>query len=162
MNNQPNDLKCRALEAAVYSPQYKEEEPIDEIVFQEELDVEAVKEHMRGSVPLTSYNRDHYLQMVEILDVLHQYRNNFLVDHYRYITFYWSGVLVFRITVDKEVTHNKQMHISVQKYKSEYEKLEQERRYDEQAYWRNVYGLSAAVVLATGIVTASVLLVRNR
>ena len=62
----------------------------------------------------------------------------FIIDQQKYIAFYWSGILVLLIEINKEVNHSKQLHVSLQKYKTEKQLKTDEKR------------LNTAVVLGTG------------
>jgi len=130
MNNQPSSLKFAALEAAVYCPNHGDDKPIDSVELLE-FDVEKIKDHVKNSVPLLSYNKSHRPIIVEILDVLDQYRSEFLVDQHKYICFYWSGILVYKVVVKKssEATHDKELHVSLQKYKTERDNLVWNRKF---------------------------------
>lgn len=117
MNFQSDDIKFRALEAAVYCPPFKEESAIETIEM-DEFDVEKAKEGIRKSVALLSYNKKYRPLIVEILDVLDQNKNEFLLDQQRYLSFYWNGILILRININKDVAHDKQLHVSIQKYET--------------------------------------------
>lgn len=122
MNNQPNKLTFKALESAVYCPPYTYENSIDSLTI-DKFNSDQIKQHIKGSVPLLSYNTTYIPIMIDILDILYQYKNNFLIDDQKYISFYWSGILIYRITINKKVSHEKQLHIKLQKYKTEKENI---------------------------------------
>jgi len=119
MDTKYNRLKFEALEKAVYCPEFKEKDeqtkPIEEIKLGE-FDVEKAKDQVRSSVNLLSYEKSHRPIIIEILDVLERNKNEFLMDKQKYITFYWNGILVMRITIDHHVDHNRQLHVSLAKY----------------------------------------------
>lgn len=148
MNNQPNTLKYNALEASVYCPNYSEEKPIDEVIISQEFDVEKAKDHIKNSVALLSYNKSHKPLIIEILDVLDQYKSEFLVEQQQYICFYWSGILVYKVTIkkDNEIGHKKELHVSLQKYKNEKENMTWNRNF--------MYGVYMAGVAGVGIIGA--------
>ncbi len=120
MNFESDDTTFKALEASVYCPPFKDENAIETIVLNE-FDVEKAKEQIRASVNLLSYNKKYRPLIVEILDVLNHNKQDFLVDQQKYISFYWNGILILRLEINKDVSHDKQLHISLQKYASEKE-----------------------------------------
>jgi len=126
MSHVPNKVKLQALEASTYCPKYSDEKAIDSITM-EEFDVEKIKDHIRTSIELLSYSRSHKMSMIEILDVLNENKHIFLIDKQKYISFYWSGILIYRITILKGVAENKQLHVSLQKYKIEKEAIASEK-----------------------------------
>lgn len=131
MNTDMNDSRFKALESSVYCPPFKEENAIETITLDGEFDVEKAKDEVRRSVSLLSYQRSYRPEIIEILDVLAQNTAHFLVDRQRHISFYWSGILVCRIDIDNpngDGDHGKQLHVSLQKYKVEKERLEKEKR----------------------------------
>lgn len=147
-------LHSKALQNHVYYPPYKEENALETIKVNE-YDLDKIKESVRDSVEILSYNTNYKPMILEILDILHQNRSDFLVDQQKYISFYWSGMLVLRIIIEKEVPHNKQMHISMQKYQSSKEDLIREKKMDKII----LAGLGGAVVF--GGILAGVALFRS-
>ena len=123
-----NKIKFKALETSVYCPVFKDEDFIDEIELDGKFDIETVKTGVRESVELLSYNKSYKPLILEILDVLDQNSNAFLIDNQKYISFYWSGIPIFRIIMNKEVKHNKQLHISLQKYQTEMDDIIKENK----------------------------------
>lgn len=145
MNTETDDIKFKALEASVYCPPYKEENPIETINLDDEFDVEKVKGMIKQSVDLLSYSKKYRPLIVEILDILDHNRHEFLLDKQKYITFYWSGILVLLIEINKDVPHNKQLHISLQKYKQE-----KEERLSEKKTTRLLYiGIGISIILGS-------------
>ena len=131
MNTDSNDIRFRALEASVYCPPFKEDNAIETIILDGKFDVEKVKDEVRKSIALLSYQRSYRPQIIEILDVLAQNTAHFLVDRQSHITFYWSGILVCSIDINCENNnddHGKQLHVSLQKYKVEKERLQKEKK----------------------------------
>jgi hypothetical protein len=120
MNFDPDSTPFKALETAVYCPPFKDENAIETIIL-DEFDIEKAKEQIRSSINLLSYNKKYRPLILEILDVLHHNKHDFLVDQQKYISFYWNGILILRIEIRKDVSHDKQLHISLQKYASEKE-----------------------------------------
>ena len=130
MDTKDNDIKFTALEGSVYCPPFKEENAIAHLILDGEFDVEKAKVGIRESVDLLSYQRSYRPLILEILDILDQNRAHFLVDKQNHITFYWSGILVLRIDINRDVAveHKKQLHVSLQKYKVEKSRLLAERK----------------------------------
>lgn len=155
MDNQPDELKHTALMSSVYFQDRINDVPIDQIDFDYNLDTEAVKEHMRNSVLLFSNNKNYRHMIVEILDVMNQYRQDFLMDNNNCIIFSWNGLVIYKINMnkDKQFNHNKQLHVSLQKYNTEKEilKKKQEAHDMDLSLNRVMYGgLVALVVLGCG------------
>jgi hypothetical protein len=172
MDNAEDDNKFKALETSVYCPPYKEENAIETISLEGEFDVEKAKDGVRRSVSLLSYQRSYRPMIIEILDVLDQNTAHFLVDKQNCITFYWSGILVLKIDITNEdASHGKQLHVSLQKYKVEKERLDEKTKLDEERaklYAEKIekeqmnnnmlfFGLGGSIAIA-GLVTAYALL----
>ena len=129
MDNQPNDLKYKALESSIYCPKYTEQDqPIDSIALVDGFDAEKIITNIKNSVDLLSYNRAYKPVMIEIINVIDQYKNEFLINYQKYISFYWNGIFVYRISINGEVNHDKQLHISVPTYKKRKEEIASEER----------------------------------
>ncbi len=157
MNTEHNDIKFKALESSVYCPPFKEENAIETIQLDEEFDVEKAKDAVRRSVSLLSYQRSYRPLIIEILDVLAQNTAHFLVDRQRHISFYWSGILVCRIDInneDDEDNHGKQLHVSLQKYKVEKERLAKEERSNNLM----IFGLGGSLLVAVTVIGYSILM----
>ncbi len=95
--------------------------------------------------------------IIEILDVLAQNTAHFLVDRQRHISFYWSGILVCRIDInneDDEDNHGKQLHVSLQKYKVEKERLAKEERSNNLM----IFGLGGSLLVAATVIGYSILM----
>jgi hypothetical protein len=126
MNTDKNDIKFKALEQSVYCPPHKEEIAIETVNLDGDFDVEKAKVEVKQSVALLSYQRSYKPLIIDILDILDQNTAHFLVDKQNHITFYWSGILVLQINIhNDDSNHGKQLHVSLQKYKVETEKLEE-------------------------------------
>lgn len=123
MNNQPDALRCEALEASVYHPEFKRDKPIASLEL-DEFDAGAIKEHIRSNIDLLSYNRSHRPLLIEIIDVLDQNRQNFLIASQKYFSFYWNGRLIYQVIIKGTFEHNKDCHISFHKYKTEKARLQ--------------------------------------
>lgn len=124
MDNQPNDLKYKALQSSIYCPRYNPEEiPIDSIVLEDGFDAETIIDHIKNSVDLLSYNKAYKPIMVEIINVIDQHKSDFLIDYQKYISFYWNGIFVYRIEMTGNANQKKQLHISVPTYKKRKEEI---------------------------------------
>lgn len=150
-----NDAAYKALESAIYCPPYKEENAIETIELNE-FDIDKVKEQIRKSVALLSYNKKYRPLIIEIMDILDQNRDEFLLDQQKYISFYWNGILILRLIMNKDVKHDKQLHVSLQKYASE----KDQRIADNKMSRIILFGLTGSLLLG-GIVTGLALWKRS-
>lgn len=150
MNFRDDDIKFKALEAAVYCPPFKEENAIENIEL-DEFDIEKAKEAIRKSVALLSYNKKYRPLILEIFDVLDQNKHEFLVDQQKYLSFYWNGILILRVKINKEVAHDKQLHVSIQKYESGKEERISDRKMSR--FVMMGVGGSLAVASLIGLIT---------
>lgn len=139
------DTNFKALEGAVYCPPFKDENAIETLEL-DEFNVEKVKTLIRDSIPLLSYSKKFRPLILEILDILEENRNDFLVDQQRYISFYWNGILIVRIIIDKDVGHDKQLHVSIQKYVTEKEEIVKDKK------WTRITGAGIVGVLTLGVI----------
>lgn len=130
MNFDNDDIKFKALEKAHYCPKYKDEEKGNfiETFNIDNFDVEELKDLAKNSVALLSHSKRYRLLIIEILDVLSDNKYDFLIEEQRYITFYWSGIPVLEICINREVKHDKQLHISLQRYKETKANLIQDKK----------------------------------
>lgn len=119
MNLDNDDIKLRALEKSHYNPEYKKDQKDNFIESFEinEFDVEELKNLAKNSVSLMSHSQNYRLLIIEILDILAKNKYDFLIAGQNYITFYWSGIPVLEIIINKDTEHGKQLHISLQRYK---------------------------------------------
>lgn len=118
--NKNNDINFKSLEASIYCHPFKEDIAIDTIIV-DKFDCEKIKDKIQKSIPLLNYDKTYKPLILEIIDILDQNKNDFLVDQQKYISFYWNGMLIFRIIINKDVKHDKQLYISLQKYINEKE-----------------------------------------
>lgn len=140
-------VKLSALEAATYCPPHKGDDHAICIVKVDEFDVESIKNSVRNSVELLSYNTHYRPLILEILDILNENKTIFIIDQQKYIAFYWSGILVLLIEINKDVNHSKQLHVSLQKYRTEKQSKMDEKR------------LNTAVVLGAGTTVVASLVI---
>ncbi len=113
------DIKFRSLGVSHYCAPYKEDETFIETIELNEFDVDDAKEKVRDSIALLSYSENYRPYIIEILDTLALYNSDFLTNMHKYITFYWSGIPVLQIKINSGKIEDRQLHISLQKYKSE-------------------------------------------
>ncbi len=124
MNFETPEIKLKALQQSHYNPPFKDDNPIKTIKLDTEFDLDLVKEEVRQSIRLRSYENSFSPLILEVLDVLHENKALFFLDRHRYISFYWNGYNICLIDIEnKEIHETKQLHISLQKYKNEKERL---------------------------------------
>jgi len=130
MNLDNDDIKFKSLEKAHYCPKIDEDtkDNFIETFSVENFDVAELKKLTKNSVALLSHSKAYRLLIIEILDVLNNYKYDFLVYEQKYITFYWSGIPVLEICINQEVKHNNQLHISLQRYKETKATLIQDKK----------------------------------
>jgi len=150
-----NDIKLWALEASHYCPPYKEDTFIEHFNL-DKFDVDDAKDQVRKSVALLSHNKPYRGYILEILDILDQNKYDFLIDQHKYISFYWSGIPVLQFEINSDIKHNKQLHISLQKYKTE----KNEKMSDKKINKLIIFGLAASLILGS-IVTGLTFYNRN-
>ena len=155
MNLETNDIKFKAFEASHYCPPYKEDNFIESFDM-DTFDVEKAKDMIRKSVKLLSHSKGYRDLLIEILDVLDRNRYDFLADQQKYISFYWSGIPVLLIIINKTVAHDKQLHISLQKYKV----IKQEKVSEKKTNRVIMLGLGGSLLI--GGVIAGLALLRSR
>lgn len=149
--NNNNTIKLKALEGSHYCPPYKADNFIETFEI-DNFDVEDIKDKVRKSVQLISYDNPYRELILEILDVLYLNKNDFLTDMHKYISFYWSGIPVLLLEVKEGKTVDKQLHISLQKYKTDKRDLIAEKKKD-----RMILGGLGATLFIGGIVVAKIL-----
>lgn len=147
MNFDNDDIKLKALEDSHYCPPYKEDGFIEIFEF-DEFDVEKAKDDVRESVKLLSHSKNYRALIIEILDVLDTNKGEFLTDKHKHISFYWSGIPVLLLNIKNGVTNEKQLHISLQKYKSNKNAYISDKKKDRIV----ILGLAGTLLLGTAIV----------
>jgi len=118
MNFDTEDIKFKALELSYYCPPYKKDIFIESFKL-DDFNVDKAKECVRNSVSLLSYSKIYRPLVIEILDVLAQNKYDFLIEHHKYISFYWSGIPILQFIINSGTSEDRQLHISLQKYKNE-------------------------------------------
>lgn len=121
------DIQFKALEKSHYCPPYKDDNFIETINL-DKFEIEEVKEKVKNSVQLLSHTNPYREYIVEILDILDTNSTDFLTHMHRYISFYWSGVPVLLLIIESGITKDRQLHISLQKYKSEKRELVSDKK----------------------------------
>lgn len=111
------DIKLKALGSTHYCSPYKQDNFIETFEL-ETFDVDKAKQMVRDSVPLLSYSESYRPYIIEILDVLAIYNSDFLTNQHKYISFYWSGIPVLQFVINNGNIADRQLHISLQKYKT--------------------------------------------
>lgn len=155
MNIEQNDIKFKALESSVYCPPFKDEEALKTIELDGEFDVEKLKDEVRRSVTLLSYNISYRPLILEILDILDQNSPFFLIDKQKYITFYWCGRLILQINISNGIEdskNQKQLHVSLQKYKTEKNRLVEESK----SHTMMMFGFGGSTMLAGVLIGFSI------
>lgn len=141
------ELNFKALQDSHYCPPYKPDNFIETIEL-ESFDCDIAKSLVRDSVALLSHSNSYRPFIIEILDVLNNNKGDFLINQHQYISFYWSGIPVLQLTMKIDSKHDKQLHISLQKYKTEKEKLIVEKKQDRFTKVSTGLALGIACVLA--------------
>ena len=123
-----NKIKTQALEKILYCPQYKEEPSLVTIELEKEFDGDTIIEQIKNSVELLNYDDTLKPVLIEIVELMKDNRRKFLIDEQKYISFYWNNMLILLLKINKDVKHNKQLHVSIQKYKEEISERISDRR----------------------------------
>lgn len=129
MDFRTKTIKYKALQNAIYCPPHKDDNAIETVEI-ESFDNNQIKDLIRKSVALLSYERRYRPLILDVLDVLDENKEEFFLHHMRYITFYWNGILILRInisSVEECIENNKQLHVSLQKYQKGIEEKKLDR-----------------------------------
>jgi len=144
-------IRAASLEKASYCPVYKTEHAIENIKV-DEFDSASLFDKIKDSVALLNYDDTSLKQiLLEIVETLGENKNKFLLNEHKYISFYLNGLLVLLIEINKDVKHNKQFHISIQKYKDEVKDRLSDRLGNKIVLW----GTGVVMSVALGIVGLS-------
>lgn len=122
-----NNLCKQALQDSIYSHKLSDDVPIDSIIL-DNYDYNKIKNFIKSSVILLNYNKSHKPIMIEIIDILNKNKDEFFIDQYKYLGFYWNGIPVLRITQNKIDATDRELHISIHRYNKEKTLLQSEKR----------------------------------
>lgn len=144
-------IRTESLEKASYCPVYKMEHAIENIKV-DEFDSPSLFDKIKDSVVLLNYDDTTLKQtLLDIVETLGENKNKFLLNEHKYISFYLNGLLVLLIEINKDIKHNKQFHISIQKYKDEVKDRLSDKLGSKILAWGTGVVVSTALVIA-GIV----------
>jgi hypothetical protein len=142
-----SDILKSALRSSIYSHKVSVEEPIDKIeLIEEDIDIQEnnsitenefnfdfdeVINKVNTSSKLLNFNTTHKPMILEILDLIKNNQEEFIINKYQYTSFYWNGIPIFRIelkpiNIDKVKT--KELHISLHRYDREKQSILSEKK----------------------------------
>jgi len=113
-----SDLKYQALVDAISYPVYKDEDEgtlleVDEFHFPD------IIHKMKTNVQLTNKEGVNLNLIEEILQLLDNNRNKYFINDIGCIGFYWSGLPVFKIRLDKDYRQRRMMYVAIKVYQKE-------------------------------------------
>jgi len=137
----------QALRSSIYSHRLSEDDPL------ESLDVESynydnIKEFVKNSIILLNYNTTHRPVIIEILNILGENSDEFIINQYKYIGFYWNGIPILRIKQHKNDVKDRELHISIHRYNKEKMALIAEKKTNKII----IFGIGTSIIIA-GIIT---------
>jgi hypothetical protein len=135
------------LRSSIYSHRLSEDDPL------ESLDVESynydnIKEFVKNSIILLNYNTTHRPVIIEILNILGENSDEFIINQYKYIGFYWNGIPILRIKQHKNDVKDRELHISIHRYNKEKMALIAEKKTNKII----IFGIGTSIIIA-GIIT---------
>jgi len=122
-----NEIGKSALNSAIYSHKLTSDDAKETIKINS-FDVTKIKEKVTTSPSLLNFNTTHKPIIMEILDILDKNKDEFVVEQYKYTGFYWNGILMLRIELDKSDVKDTELHISLHRYKREKNAIEADNR----------------------------------
>ena len=142
-----SDLFKNALQWAIYSHKPSDDEPLEDYEV-ESYDYNKMKEFVSGSIILMNYNTTHKSIIIEILNVLGENSDEFIIHQYKYIGFYWNGIPILRIKQTKVDVKDRELHISIHRYNKEKASLIAEKKTNKII----IFGIGASIIIA-GVIT---------
>lgn len=111
-------LKIEALEEAISYPTFKEEK--DGLIIEvDEFNSENIYEKVKNNEQLSHYEGADIDLIIEMVKLLENNIKKFKIDLHNYIGFYFRGLHILTIKVNKDMITNRRMYISVKVYKDE-------------------------------------------
>lgn len=155
ITNAKSETLKNVLRGSIYSHKVSEEEPIEQIEL-EEFNFDKIRETIKKSSSLLNYNTTHKPIIMEILKILENNKDEFIVDQYKFTGFYWNGIPILRIELksndnQKDYITNKELHISLHRYKKEKTYIEAEKRTHKVL----MFGLGGSLLLGSLIAAFS-------
>lgn len=120
-----NNILKDALHGSIYSHNVSDDDAMESIEL-DTFDYKQIKEHIKNSSILLNYNTTHKPIITEIIDVFEENKDEFIIDQYSHIGFYWNGIPIIRIKFNTNVKQ-KELHISLHRYNKEKIALETEK-----------------------------------
>lgn len=150
------DLKLLALDEAISYPAYREVK--DATTFEiETFDYSNVSEMIKSNEKLTNLEGATINLLLEVTQLLDNYKKKFNVDMHQYIGFYWRGLPILIIkTKDSDDPPPRMMYISVKVYKDDLA----ERIADKKVN-RTVVGTLGGILLLGGIAAGYFFITKN-
>ena len=142
-----NDLCKSALQGAIYSHKLSEDDPLEYLEV-DSYDYNKIKEFVKNSITLLNYNTTHRPVIIEILNILGENSDEFIIDQYKYIGFYWNGIPILRIKQNKTGVKERELHVSIHRYNKEKMSLLADKKSNKII----VFGIGASIIIA-GVVT---------
>lgn len=143
----PLDIKKKALNSSLYSHQISQDKPTALITLSH-LDFPSIRSHIQNDPALLNFNTTHKPIILEILDLLEQYNNDYVIDQYKHIGFYLNGIPLVRIHLDS-LDNLRELHISLHRYTNEKSRIETDNRTNKLF----IYGITGSFLIG-GIMTA--------
>lgn len=113
------ELKIQALEEAISYPPFKKEKDVPTLEI-DEFNYNTIKEKLKdtNNSSTEGVHNDMILDMVQLLC---EYKTKFQIESHSYIGFYWRGLPILILQVMNETAKNmsRMMYISVKVYKDE-------------------------------------------
>jgi hypothetical protein len=143
-----NSEICKnALQGSIYSHKLSDDAPLENLEV-DSYDYDKIKEFVKNSIILLNYNTTHRPVIIEILNILGKNSDEFIIDKYKYIGFYWNGIPILRIKQSKNDTNDRELHVSIHRYNKEKNSLISEKKTNKII----TFGICASIIIA-GIIT---------
>ena len=152
MNLDNKDLRYKAILSSINCVPFKDDNPIESLTISDNFDLDYIINFIEQSEKLLTIGFNFTPLLAEILQVLHDNGNEFLLWKQKQIGFYWHGNLILKI-INNSQDSNKIMYISMHKYQ-----IEKESKISEKKNNRIIMaGLGGSLLIATVITTLSFL-----
>lgn len=142
-----NNLFKTALQGAIYSHKLSEDDPLEYFEV-DSYNYDKIKEFVKNSITLLNYNTTHRPVIIEILNILGENSDEFIIDQYKFIGFYWNGIPILRIKQNKTDVKERELHISIHRYNKEKSSLIADKKSNKII----ILGIGASIIIA-GVVT---------
>lgn len=153
------DLKLQALEEAISYPTFRSEIKDTITLEMDNFDYDIISDKIKNNEKLTNLEGAKIDLILDVINLLYNNKKKFNVDIHKYIGFYWRGLPILIIKINREPTEEpppRMMYISVKVFKDELAD-----RIADKKMSRAVVGTLGGILILGGLITGYIFMNKN-